>query len=361
MPQHLLLIGGGHSHVAVLADWARHGMPCDRATLLTPYPTLRYSGTVPGWIAGQYARDFGLVNLAGLAKRAGVDMVLDRCEAIDPDARMVTTAGGESIAFEVASIDTGGVGLAHSVLGDDARVIDIRPIDGFVTRLVALPATARIAVVGGGAGGVELAFALKSHVESLIFFAGKQGLLPDFSEPVRDAVAKELARQGIECLAEDARIEGGELKASDRSLEPVQAIIAALGSGAPEWPGAGGLATDAQGFIAVDRFQRSASHPHIFAAGDVAAREDCSVPHSGVHAVHTGPVLAANLRSVMRGEEPHRSYTPRPASLYLLSTGRGEAIASYGPLAAKGRWARQLKHWIDNRWLAQYAALVQGR
>lgn len=345
----------------MLADWVRHGLPCARATLLTPHPTLRYSGTVPGWIAGQYERDFGLVDLAGLARRAGVELVLDRCTTINPDAGMVTTAGGESLAFDVASIDTGGAGRARSVLGDDPRLIDIRPIDGFVTRLATLPEVARIAVVGGGAGGVELAFALRQRAPMVSLITGKQGLLPDFSQGVRGLVAKELARQGIECLAEDARIEAGELKASDRSFEPVGAIIATLGSGAPEWPGAGGLATDAQGFIAVDRFQRSTSHPHIFAAGDVAARQDSCVPHSGVHAVHTGPVLAANLRSAMSGNEPHRSYTPRLASLYLLSTGRGEAIASYGPLAAKGRWAARLKHRIDNHWLAQYAALVQGR
>ena len=84
------------------------------------------------------------------------------------------------------------------------------------------------------------------------------------------------------------------------------------------------------------------------------------MPHSGVHAVHAGPVIAANLRAAMRGEAASERYIPRPASLYLLSTGRGEAIATYGPLAAKGRWAARLKHWIDNRWLAKYAALVQG-
>ena len=173
-------------------------------------------------------------------------------------------------------------------------------------------------------------------------------------------VAKELSRQDITVIADDARIAEGALMAGGRGLKGIDAFVAALGSGAPAWPGAGGLACDEQGFIAVDRHQRSISHPHIFAVGDVAARQDCRVPHSGVHAVHTGAVLTANLRDAMRGDQLSRSYKPRPASLYLLSTGRGEAIASYGPLAAKGRWAARLKHWIDNRWLAKYASLVQG-
>lgn len=356
-------MGGGHAHVAVLADWVRHGLPCARATLLTPHPALRYSGTVPGWIAGQYARDFGLVDLAGLAERAGVELVLDHCLAIDPEARTVTTAKGQKVAFDVASIDTGGVGRAAKVLDEDPRVIDIRPIDEFVVRLETQLHAARIAVVGGGAGGVELAFALRNRAKSppdaVALVTGKQGLLPEFSQAVRSVVAKELADQDIVVIAEDARIEGGSLLAGSRALEGLDAFVGALGSGAPDWPRAGGLACDARGFVAVDRHQRSTSHPYVFAVGDVAARQDRKVPHSGVHAVHTGPVLAANLRATMRGEAPHHSYTPRPASLYLLSTGRGEAIASYGPFAAKGRWAARLKHWIDNRWLAQYAALVQ--
>lgn len=352
----------------MLADWIENGLPCAeqgaRVTLLTPGPTLRYSGTVPGWIAGRYERDFGLVDLAGLAERANVELMLDRCVAIDPDAKYVTTGAGERLAFDIASIDTGGVGRAVSVLGDDPRLIDIRPIDGFVTRLEALPDAARVAVIGGGAGGVELAFALNNRAglqpQEVLFVVGKQGLMPDFSKGVRSRVAQELRRQNITLIAADARIENGVLMAGGISLEPVDAIIAALGSAAPEWPRAGGLACDDQGFIAVDAHQRSTSHPHIFAAGDVAARQDRKVPHSGVHAVHAGPVLAANLGAAMRGERPRQSYTPRPASLYLLSTGQGEAIASYGPLAAKGGWAARLKHWIDNRWLAKYAALVQG-
>ncbi len=54
----LLLVGGGHAHVAVLADWIRNGPPPPggaarlRTLLLTPHPTLRYSGMVPAGSPG---------------------------------------------------------------------------------------------------------------------------------------------------------------------------------------------------------------------------------------------------------------------------------------------------------------------
>ncbi len=367
---HLLLIGGGHAHVAVLADWIKHGLPCERATLLTPSRHLRYSGMVPGWIAGQYPQDIGLVDLQSLAQAAGAQFVMDRCVSIDPLSSSVLTLESGVISFDVASIDVGGVGRAERLLGDDPRLIDVRPIDGFVERIgERLNATAstspRIAVIGGGAGGVELAFALRntSHLPikpEVTLFAGDGGLLPVFSLAVRRKVAAALTAQEIAIINDNARIEERALIAAGRTIE-ADLIIAALGSDAPEWLGAGGLEVDEAGFVSVDRYQRSTSHGHIFAAGDCASRTDTAVPHSGVHAVHTGPVLAANLRAVMEGEAPFKVYRPRPSSLYLIATGDGGAIGSYGPTSFEGRWVGRLKHWIDNRWISKYALLAREK
>jgi NADH dehydrogenase FAD-containing subunit len=359
----LLLVGGGHAHVAVLADWIRRGPPPGAHTmLLTPDRKLRYSGMVPGWIAGQHGRDDGLVDLAALAARAGVELVLDRCAGIDPEARDITTAGGRVIAFDTASIDTGGEGRAAALLGDDPRLIDVRPIGGLVDRLAALADLSHVVVAGGGAGGVELAFALRNRAGAsprpeVTLVTGRAGLLPGFAMAVRHRVATALMRQGIALHLADARFEGGAVMAGDVSLEPADAIIAALGSAAPGWVRASGLAVDGAGFIAVGPDQRSTSHSHVFAAGDVAARNDRALAHSGVHAVFAGPVLAANLRAALAGEPPRQTYHPRWNNLYLMNTGDGRAIASYGPLAAEGAWVLRLKHWIDKRWIAKYAAL----
>lgn len=363
--QKLVLIGGGHAHVAVLADWIRHGLPCDHAVLLTPSPQLRYSGMVPGWIAGRYDRNEGTVDLSALARRAGAELILGSAAGIDPEARFIEAADGTRIAFDLVSIDTGGVGVAAERLGADPRLIDVRPIDRFVDKLAQVPKASRIAVVGGGAGGAELALALRNSAATgtrseVVLVAGEDGLLPGFADAVRTNAQREFTRQGIEVIADNARIADGSLIAGGRSLEPLDLIVAALGSGAPAWPAASGLACDAQGYIAVDRHQRSVSHPQIFAAGDVAARQDRALSHSGVHAVFAGPVLAANLRAAVQGRAPPRSYRPRWNNLYLISTGDGAAIASYGPFSAHGRCIGRLKHWIDSRWISKYSALAKA-
>jgi NADH dehydrogenase FAD-containing subunit len=357
----LLLVGGGHAHVAVLADLIRRPLPSSlRVVLLTPEPALRYSGMVPGWLAGQHGKDEGLVDLAALARRAEVDLVPDRCTGFDPEARVVRLAGGGEIAFAIASFDTGGEGRAAALLGDDPRLIDVRPIGAFVERLAAMPPLARIVVAGGGAGGVELAFALRNRAGArerpqVTLVAGAAGLLPSFATGVRRRVERALARQQIAVIAEDARFEGGQLVTASGTLEPADGIIAALGSAALLWVRASGVASDAEGFLLVDAHQRSTSHPHIFAAGDIAARIDRALPHSGVHAVMAGPVLAANLREALAGKPPRAAYRPRRHSLYLINTGDGRAILSYGPLGAEGRWVLALKHRIDKGWIAKYA------
>ena len=362
----LLLVGGGHAHLGVLADWIKHGSPRGRIILVTPHRHARYSGMIPGTVAGEYAIDEGTIDLASLAKRAGVELVLDRCTAIDPSLCSIETEKGGRIEFDYCSIDIGSVAQARGVLGEDLRLLDVRPIASFISRLSEKCEGAgsepnHIAVIGGGAGGVELAFAMRRRFEDrgtrVTLIAGSAGLLDGFSRRARTLARRALRRHDIAFIEQAARLEAGRLFAGTRLLEPVDLLIASLGGAAPTWPGRGGLAVSRGGLIVVDRHQRSVSHPHILAAGDIAMRQDKAVPRSGVHAVHSGPVLAANLRRLLGGDGALRSYRPRPASLYLVSTADGKAIASYGIFAAHGRWAGRLKHWIDTRWIASFAKL----
>lgn len=364
----ILLVGGGHAQLAVLADWIRHGRPGCTACLVSPRRHLRYSGMVPGIISGDYEPDEGLIDLAALAARARVQFIEEALVALDAEKRRATLADGRVLEFSICSLDTGGVGQAAALLGPDPRLRDIRPIEGFMAwqaaKLRSQPAErTRIAVIGGGAGGVELAFALRNAKGSarsldVRLITGDPGLLPDHGRRARALAAAELERQAIAVDACDARIIAGRLHAGETLREPVDHIVAAIGSGAPPWLGSSGLALDAEGFVMVDRYQRSLSHPHVLAAGDVAVRQDRPVAHAGVHAVRAGPVLAANLRSMIGSREPRSSYSPRRASLYLLSTGNRSAILVYGRVSLRGRWVWHLKRWIDKRWVQGYARLA---
>ncbi|WP_197041984.1 FAD-dependent oxidoreductase, partial [Sandarakinorhabdus oryzae] len=122
-------------------------------------------------------------------------------------------------------------------------------------------------------------------------------------------------------------------------------VIAATGSRAPDWLAGSGLAT-ADGFVAVDATLASITHPNIFAAGDIIARQDRPLPRSGIHAVKAGPVLAANIGARLSGTAL-AEYQPPARNLYLMSTGDRRAILSWGPFGLSGRPIWWLKDRID--------------
>ncbi|UVI40504.1 NAD(P)/FAD-dependent oxidoreductase [Qipengyuania spongiae] len=357
----IVLLGAGHAHLGVIDDWLKRGPPEARTVLVEPRAAMQYSGMVPGWLAGEYRRDETDIALAPLVAAAGIEWRRGRAVAIDPGAKTVLLETGERIGFDFCSIATGGAGQARDILGDDPYLIDIRPIDKFMNswteRQSRAPAPRRIAVVGGGAGGVELAFGLcnSGRAPEVLLATGAGGLLPGHGAATRHATARELERQSIQVIEADARFEGGALTADGVSLEPLDCVIAAIGSGAPAWPRESGLPVDENGFIRVGPTQQVEGFPHILAAGDIARRTDRAVRHSGVHAVYAGPVLARNLRRLLAGHGRLARYSPLGMDFYLLNTCRGASILSYGPLGFRARWLRRMKDWLDRRWIARFS------
>lgn len=358
----VILAGGGHAHLAVLADWARHEFPNTQRVLVTASRFTAYSGLLPAWMAGICRRQDLMIDLEPLARKAGTTLIIDRVCGLDADKRTLLLAGGLALEFDLLSLATGGEADLSALASLGPRVLAVKPVDDFMQGWAVLVAKVRagacirLAVVGGGAAGVEMALAAEVALRGIgspVALIVPQGeFLKGHADGVRRRVLAEFARRGIALHHGHAVGAQDGLLLSDGTSLPASHVIAATGSRAPSWLARSGLRTTDAGFVAVGADLRSVSHPNILAAGDIVERIDRLLPRSGVHAVKSGPVLAANLRAAL-ADRPMRTYRPRERTLYLMATGERRAIGSWGKLAFGGRLAWWLKNWIDRRFIAR--------
>ncbi|MEQ9002213.1 MAG: selenide, water dikinase SelD, partial [Pseudomonadales bacterium] len=223
----------------------------------------------------------------------------------------------------------------------------------------------RIALVGGGAGGVELALAARRVLPASVSVQLlTDALLPGQNGRARRLLERALAAAGVALeqgfRVTQARRDGEvlEMSAVDGRRCQVDELFWVTGVAAPPWIRAAGFATDDAGFLAVDEYLRSLSHANVFAAGDVAALRGQPRPKSGVFAVREGPVLADNVRRALEGR-PLRRFRAQRRFLTLIGTADGRAVASRGPLAAHGRWVWRWKQHIDRRFMRRFQVLPE--
>jgi selenide, water dikinase len=367
----LVLLGGGHAHVEVLRQFGLRPAPGVQITLVSPDRHTPYSGMLPGLVAGHYDFHEAHIDLEPLARFAGARFMQTTARAIDPAARRVTLADGAALDYDAISIDVGSTPPAHGIAGAAEHALPVKPVREFLVAWEALTARVRegvvrsLAMVGGGAAGVEMLLAMQHrlaqpgvpHAVRYVLVTDTPQLLPQHARGVRATLTRNLARKNVEvfCATRIARVEAQTLIAENGARITADAIFLATGAAAPAWLAASGLALNGHKFININKYLQSTSHAAVFAAGDCATIEGAVYPKSGVYAVRQGPPLALNLRRFLHNEAL-TDYTPQPRTLALISTGEQHAIASYGALAFHGNWVWRWKDGIDRKFMARYRA-----
>jgi pyridine nucleotide-disulfide oxidoreductase family protein len=365
----LVLLGGGHAHLHVLQALAREPLAGAQAVLITPHGHLSYSGMVPGVVAGHYAPEQARIALAPLSAAAQVTLVQGQAVALDAAQRLVTLSDGRVAEYDLLSLDVGGAQDRDALPGAGEHALFVRPIETLVSVLDRLREQASrrpldVVVVGAGAAGFELALALAwglAHLTRSGEGSSRVALVTGGGEPLagypRAVVAhglKALARHKVTLFREACvAVETGALVLASGARLACDVPVIATGVGAPAWLLGSGLALDERGFVRTGPTLQSASHPEVFAAGDVAVRDDAPHPRSGVHAVRAGPPLALNLRRFI-GAGQLQAYTPQPRTLNLLSCGERRAIMAWGDWVAEGRWAWWWKDRIDLAFIRRF-------
>lgn len=373
----VVLVGGGHSHAVVLRRFAMRPEPGVRLTLICNTLDTPYSGMLPGYIAGHYDFDAVHIDLPRLAAVAGARFFHDEVVGLDRANGQVLCRHRPPVPYDLCAINTGSTPQVARVPGASEHTHPVKPIQQFNARWLDLLAQVRhragthtLAVVGGGAGGVELALAMQFRLSQELQALGRDPntlvmhlltrdaeVMSTHNARVRQRFTQVLAQRGIHLhtQADVQQVTGNCLLMADGRTLAADHTVWATQAGGPAWLASTGLALDADGFVQTNA-QLQSSDPRVFAAGDVASFTERPLEKAGVFAVRMGRPLADNLRRALRGE-PLRAYRPQRHWLALISTGDRYAVASRGPWSAAGGWLWRWKNHIDQGFMRQFNAL----
>ena len=372
MNQKLGLSGGGHSHAIALRQWGLNPLSDVDLTLISDVEQTPYSGMLPGHVAGFYSYEETHIDLRSLAKFAGADLIIDRAIGLNTEENRVICQRHQ-LEFDYLSLDIGSTPQTITVPGAKEYAIPAKPVPVFLKAWDELKQWASekqplsIAIVGGGAGGVELVLNMqvclqeilgnKNSLQIHLIHRGKQ-LLTSHNNWVSNKLEEivlgrdiklHLQQNVIEVLSDKIICESGLEIEGDRVFWVTQAT-------APPWIDKSNLATDDRGFVLVKDTLQSVSHQHIFAAGDIATISNYNRPKAGVFAVRQGQPLFNNWQSILTGRSL-QFYTPQDKYLSLIGTGDRRAIASWGSFGWRSRLFWWLKDYIDRKFMNQFSDL----
>jgi selenide,water dikinase len=371
----IVLVGGGHAHVYVLKAFAMRPEPGVRLTLVARDLETPYSGMLPGVVAGLYTREQAEIDLLRLAAATGTRLIHAETIGLDRGHKRVRLADRAPIAYDVMSIDVGIVPDLASIVGAVEHGIAVKPIGSFLSKFESLIARCklpdgprRIAVIGGGAGGVELLLSVRSRLLAEVATAVSTGaaefsfvmitageILETHNRRVGDAFRRAFAQRGVK-LYEHRPVRGlttSTVEFDDGPAIEIDAALVTTDATGPRWFRDTDLALDTGGFLATGPTLQTLNDSDVFAVGDCAALVETPREKAGVFAVRAGAPLAENLRRHVRGE-PLKPWHPQRRHLALISMGERYAVASRGPFKAQGAWVWRWKDWIDRRWMRRY-------
>lgn len=376
--QDIVLVGGGHSHVGVLRRFAMNPVPGVRLTLICRDTHTPYSGMLPGYVAGHYSFDDVHIDLSRLAEFAGARFYRDEVTLIDRANSQVQCRNRPPVRYDLLSINIGSTPSVAQIPGALDRAVPVKPIHRFDRHWQALlgrvqqnQAPQAIAVVGAGAGGVELVLAMQYRLRRALAKLGRSpdalrfllldaadSVLPTHNDKVRQRFTSVLAKRGIEVHLNTrvVAVDDGALVTDAGQRITTDEVLWVTSAGGPSWLADSGLAVDERGFVRVRDTLQTETDERIFAAGDIAHMINHPREKAGVFAVRQGPPLADNLRRLALAQAP-RPYRPQRNWLALISTGDRYAVASRGGWSASGRWLWRWKDWIDRRFMARFNEL----
>ena len=357
----IVLVGGGHTHALILRRWGMAPLPGARLTVINPAATAPYTGMLPGFVAGHYARDDLEIDILRLARFAGARMIFGLVDGIDAQAKTVSMASRPPIPYHILSLDIGITSTMPDLPGFSEHGIAAKPLGPFATRWQAFldQGAGPLVVIGGGVAGVELALAMRHRAGKPVTIVEQAALLSGVGASTRARLQAALRTSGISVIegAEVTEITATSVRLANDATIPSDFTLGAAGARPYDWLKDTGLdLTD--GYVTVGPTLQSKSDPSIFATGDCAHLSHAPRPKAGVFAVRAAPVLTHNLAAAAAGR-PLKPFNPQSQYLKLISLGPKRAVADKWDRSVAGDWVWRWKDRIDRKFMHRLDTLPE--
>ena len=375
----LVLIGGGHSHAIALKLLAMNPIAGLRITLISDALHTPYSGMLPGYVAGFYSYDETHIDLQRLSRFANIQLYHDRAIGLDLENNKIICQKHPPVAFDYLSIDIGSTPVKNTVPGAEKYATPVKPVpyflkqwEGIVEEIAKNPhKTHTLAVVGGGAGGVELLLNIQAKLTNIFqrsqfpinnlkyhLFHRGNSLMTGHNRWVSNRLTKILRIRGVDLhLSETvAEIQRDRIICESGLTTEYNYLFWTTQASSASWIQESGVKTDSRGFILVEDTLQSVSHPHVFATGDIATMKNHPRPKAGVFAVRQGKPLYENLQRIILGQSL-KPFRPQKQYLALIGTGDKSAIASRSFWGFQSPLLWRWKDWIDREFMNRFDRL----
>tara|TARA_B100001093_G_scaffold512704_1_gene583081 strand:+ start:43 stop:2247 length:2205 start_codon:yes stop_codon:yes gene_type:complete len=358
----LVLIGGGHSHLLVLMKLSKRPIKGNRITLITNEIDTPYSGMIPGYIEGIYSWRDSHIDLYRLCLKLNVRFIHAEVERVSAYDKEIYFKDRPKIKFDVLSINTGIQSNNSDIKGAAKYCLPVKPIsklaNNFLNKITNYKS---IAFIGGGAGSVELALAIKKRFLNInqeikiTIITGKRGLLSAFPQKTKSISLKTLEKFKIEIIEYKRVLEvkPKQIILSDKSILNIDKAILSTNSMTPKWLTKSDILLTKDNYILVNKsFQTN--YKYVFASGDVIDFDNQNLKKAGVFAVRSGKPLAINIKKFIIGKNL-LEYKFNKNYLALIGTSKASAIATKYNLTFNSKFFFYLKSYIDKRFIKKFS------
>lgn len=369
MGKNLVLAGGGHAHMMLLANIKEIVSSGHSVTVIQPSDHHYYSGMGPGMLSTVYSPDVIRFNTQFVVERQGGTFVKAKVTRFDPTEEKVYVDTGESYSYDVLSCNCGSYVPFDHISGNRDSIFSAKPIERLLEAQKKIlnhckNGSVSIAVIGGGPAAIEIAgnsyhLAKTTNCKSIsvTLFAGNK-MMGGFSQKIQHIVRKTFADFAI-TIDESGyveKIDDGTIFTENGKQHKPDIIFMATGVKPSSVFSASGITLGEDGGLPVNSYLQNPEFSNIFGGGDCIYHIPQPLAKVGVYAVRENPVLLHNVRAALDGL-PLKLFDPGGNYLLIFNLGRGLGALQKGPITWGGKLSFVIKDYIDRKFMREFQEL----